>query len=195
MSFRLKHITFVSPSFQGVELSTYPCHVAILTSFNILIQISNLLTHLTLSPHLSPFSLPTHYSYLRHITMGRQEPLLSYNTTRPSRTRGSNRQVKGGLLSQLHNNSYNETPSTPKLTPRKALLATFLALLGLSLLHRPVSNRYNGVPRYGNGLRSPEERARHILTTTPLIGMTFSRLTATKCANMRYPQMAMSISQ
>ncbi|PTD10028.1 putative dipeptidase [Fusarium culmorum] len=87
--------------------------------------------------------------------MGRQEPLLSYNTTRPSRSRGSNRSVKGGLLSQLHNNS--------------AILAIFLALLGLSLLHRPVSNRYNGVPRYGNGLRSPEERARHILTTTPLI--------------------------
>lgn len=101
--------------------------------------------------------------------MGRQEPLLSYNTTRPSRSRGSNRSVKGGLLSQLHNNSYHEPLSTPKLTPRRAILAIFLALLGLSLLHRPVSNRYNGVPRYGNGLRSPEERARHILTTTPLI--------------------------
>lgn len=103
--------------------------------------------------------------------MGRQEPLLSYNTTRPSRTKGSNRSVKGGLLSQIHNNSYHETPSSPKLTPRRAILAIFLALLGLSLLHRPVSNRYNGVPRYGNGLRTPEERARHILTTTPLIGM------------------------
>lgn len=103
--------------------------------------------------------------------MGRQEPLLSYNTTRPSRTRGADRPVKGGLLSQLHNSPHHEPPSSPKLTPRKALLAIFLALLGLSLLHRPVSNRYNGVPRYGNGLRTPEERARHVLTTTPLIGM------------------------
>ncbi|KAF4455231.1 membrane dipeptidase [Fusarium austroafricanum] len=101
--------------------------------------------------------------------MGRQEPLLSYNTTRSSRTRGANRSVKGGLLSQLHTNSHQESPSTPKLTPRKAILAIFLALLGLTLLHRPGSNRYNGVPRYGNGLRTPEERARHILSHTPLI--------------------------
>ncbi|KAF4968862.1 hypothetical protein FSARC_3797 [Fusarium sarcochroum] len=101
--------------------------------------------------------------------MGRQEPLLSYNTTRSSRTRGPNRPVNGGLLSQLHNHPHHDTPSTPKLAPRKVILAVFLALLGLSLLHRPVSNRYNGVPRYGNGLRTPEERARHILTTTPLI--------------------------
>ena len=103
--------------------------------------------------------------------MGRQEPLLSYNTTRSSRTRGANRSVKGGLLSQLHTGSHHEAPSTPKLTPRKTIIAIFLALLGLSLLHRPVSNRYNGVPRYGNGLRTPEERARHILSHTPLIGM------------------------
>ncbi|KAF5631397.1 membrane dipeptidase [Fusarium sp. NRRL 52700] len=101
--------------------------------------------------------------------MGREEPLLSYNTTRSSRTRGANRSVKGGLLSQLHTGSHHEAPSTPKLTPRKAIIAIFLALLGLSLLHRPVSNRYNGVPRYGNGLRTPEERARHILSHTPLI--------------------------
>ncbi|KAL5600309.1 hypothetical protein FOVSG1_008121 [Fusarium oxysporum f. sp. vasinfectum] len=101
--------------------------------------------------------------------MGRQEPLLSYNTTRSSRTRGANRSVKGGLLSQLHTGSHHETPSTPKLTPRRTIIAIFLALLGLSLLHRPVSNRYNGVPRYGNGLRTPEERARHVLSHTPLI--------------------------
>jgi hypothetical protein len=102
--------------------------------------------------------------------MGRQEPLLPFNKTRPSRTRGPSRPVKGGLLQQLHNHQHHEPPATPKLTPRKAILAIFLALLGLSLLHRPVSNRYGGVPRYGNGLRTPEERARHILTTTPLIG-------------------------
>ncbi|KAH7263908.1 membrane dipeptidase-domain-containing protein [Fusarium solani] len=101
--------------------------------------------------------------------MGRQEPLLPFNKTRPSRTRGPSRPVKGGLLQQLHNHQHHEPPATPKLTPRKAILAIFLALLGLSLLHRPVSNRYGGVPRYGNGLRTPEERARHILTTTPLI--------------------------
>ncbi|KAF4983633.1 hypothetical protein FZEAL_985 [Fusarium zealandicum] len=100
--------------------------------------------------------------------MGRQEPLLPFKT-KPSRTRGPSRPVKGGLLHQLHNQQHHEPPSSPKLTPRKAILAIFLALLGLTLLHRPVSNRYNGIPRYGNGLRSPEERARHILTTTPLI--------------------------
>ncbi|KAF4985106.1 hypothetical protein FDECE_16817 [Fusarium decemcellulare] len=102
--------------------------------------------------------------------MGRQEPILPFNKTRPSRTRGPSRPVKGGLLQQLHNHhQHHEAPSTPKLTPRKAILAIFLALLGLSLLHRPVSNRYNGIPRYGHGLRTPEERAHHILTHTPLI--------------------------
>ncbi|KAM5342717.1 hypothetical protein ACJ41O_013683 [Fusarium nematophilum] len=101
--------------------------------------------------------------------MGRTEPLLPFNKPRASRTRVPGRPVKGGLLQQLHSHQHHEPASTPKLTPRKAILAIFLALLGLSLLHRPMSSRYSGLPRYGNGLRTPEERARHILTTTPLI--------------------------
>lgn len=62
-------------------------------------------------------------------------------------------------------------PSTPKLTPRKAIIAIFLMLLSLSLLHGPVTCRYNnGIPREGHGLRTVEQRARHILSETPLIG-------------------------
>lgn len=63
-------------------------------------------------------------------------------------------------------------PSSPKLTPRKVILVIFLSLLGLSLLHRPVTHCYNGFPKYGHGqgLLTPEERARNILATTPLIG-------------------------
>ncbi|KAH6892024.1 membrane dipeptidase-domain-containing protein [Thelonectria olida] len=65
----------------------------------------------------------------------------------------------------------NESPSTPKLTPRKAIIAIFLSLLALSLLHQPVTHCYNRIPKYGQGqgLLSVEERARHILASNPLI--------------------------
>ncbi|KAM0558430.1 hypothetical protein ACHAPJ_004620 [Fusarium lateritium] len=46
---------------------------------------------------------------------------------------------------------------------------SFITIRIMTLRLHQISNRYNGVPRYGNGLRTPEERARHILTTTPLI--------------------------
>lgn len=91
--------------------------------------------------------------------MGRRaEPVLPF--TKPKATAG-----KAGRQASP------SPPSSPKLTPRKVILVIFLSLLGLSLLHRPVTHCYNGFPKYGHGqgLLTPEERARNILATTPLI--------------------------
>ena len=64
----------------------------------------------------------------------------------------------------------SQTSSAPKLTPRKIFLVIFLILLSLSLLNRPTI--CYGKPKEGHGLKTVEERARHILSKTPLIGNT-----------------------
>lgn len=105
--------------------------------------------------------------------MGQPVPILPFSDPRISRGGKLNKPIKGGLLHQLHKHHHEQTNSTPKLTPRKALLFIIFTLLALSLLHRPVSHCYNQLPRPGSGLRTPEERARHILAHTPLIGESY----------------------
>ncbi|KAK7402936.1 hypothetical protein QQX98_011288 [Neonectria punicea] len=90
--------------------------------------------------------------------MGRTEPILPLNKAK-------------GKPGKPGRHASPPPPATPKLTPKKAITAIILSLLALSLLHRPVTYCYNGFPGYGKGqgLLSPEERARNILRETPLI--------------------------
>ncbi|KAI5461088.1 membrane dipeptidase-domain-containing protein [Mariannaea sp. PMI_226] len=89
--------------------------------------------------------------------MGRSKPILPI-----TKQKGSS----GGA-------GHDEHTSSSKLSPRKVFLVVFFSFLGLSLLHWPVSQCYNCIIKHGQDHvqqhLSPEERARNILASTPLI--------------------------
>ncbi|CAM1508497.1 Fc.00g053450.m01.CDS01 [Cosmosporella sp. VM-42] len=90
--------------------------------------------------------------------MAPAEPLLPLR--KKSNTKQDAQSEKGGL---------QQPPTTPKVTPRKAILTVFFILLCLSWLDKPLTHCHGGIPKEGHGLKTVEDRARQILSTTPLI--------------------------
>lgn len=73
----------------------------------------------------------------------------------------------------LHKHSAGPTPSSsPKISARKLIASIFLFLASISLLHKPMRHCYHRAHEHfcPYSKLSVEQRARKVLSTTPLIG-------------------------
>lgn len=69
-------------------------------------------------------------------------------------------------------------PRTPKISPRRLLAAILVSLITLTLLHKPLVHCYHRMSRqlchhshlHHNHNLTVEDRARKVLSSTPLVG-------------------------
>lgn len=67
----------------------------------------------------------------------------------------------------------DKQPRSPKISPKRLVATVLLSLITLSLLHRPLTHCYHRAAQHfchGGSHVSVEDRARKVLSSSPLIG-------------------------
>lgn len=57
-----------------------------------------------------------------------------------------------------------------RIKPKTLIISALLMIMSFALLHRPISHCYHRVSHHAHKSRSANERARVVLSKTPLIG-------------------------
>lgn len=74
------------------------------------------------------------------------------------------------LAQELPVHNQPTAPRSPRVSPRKLIASVFLFLITISMLHKPLSHCYHRAHGHFCRKLSVEQRARKVLSTTPLIG-------------------------